>query len=126
MNTLHLDAISPLWGHMLLSRLRVPFTYTWCARFYCIPFHVLRHCLSLALIPKPPDWGPHINITGFSFLKIGSNYQAPDDLVKFLEAGPPPVYIGFGSIVVEKPDELTKLIFGAVKRAGVRALISKG
>jgi sterol 3beta-glucosyltransferase len=44
----------------------------------------------------------------------------------FLRAGPPPVYIGFGSIVVEKPDDLTKLIFGAVKRAGVRALVSKG
>jgi hypothetical protein len=31
MKTLHLDAISPLWGHMLLSRLKVPFTYTWYA-----------------------------------------------------------------------------------------------
>ena len=36
------------------------------------------------------------------------------------------MYIGFGSIVVEKPEELTKIIFGAVKRAGVRALVSKG
>jgi UDP:flavonoid glycosyltransferase YjiC (YdhE family) len=43
-----------------------------------------------------------------------------------LKAGPPPVYIGFGSIVVDHPDELTKLIFAAVKRAGVRALVSKG
>lgn len=33
MKTLHLDAISPLWGHMLLHRLKVPFTYTWFA-FY--------------------------------------------------------------------------------------------
>jgi len=44
----------------------------------------------------------------------------------FLNAGPPPVYIGFGSIVVDKPNELTDMIFGAVKRAGVRALVSKG
>ena len=29
MKTLHLDAISPLWGHMLLSRMKVPFTYCW-------------------------------------------------------------------------------------------------
>jgi sterol 3beta-glucosyltransferase len=43
-----------------------------------------------------------------------------------LDAGPPPVYIGFGSIVVDHPDELTQMIFGAVKRAGVRALVSKG
>lgn len=103
------------------------------------PFHVHLVCISeslapfsayyhrsSALIPKPADWGPHINITGFSFLKTGSDYHPPEDLVQFLKAGPPPVYIGFGSIVVDKPDELTKTIFGAVKRAGVRALVSKG
>lgn len=27
--TLNLDPISPLWGHMLLSRMKVPFTYAW-------------------------------------------------------------------------------------------------
>lgn len=108
--TLHLDPISPLWGHMLLSRMKVPFTYAW----------------SSELIPKPPDWASHINISGFSFLKQASSYKPPKDLVTFLEAGPPPVYIGFGSIVVDHPDKLTKMIFGAVKRAGVRALVSKG
>lgn len=46
--------------------------------------------------------------------------------MEFLKAGPPPVYIGFGSIVVDKPNELTAMVFGAVKRAGVRALVSKG
>jgi UDP:flavonoid glycosyltransferase YjiC (YdhE family) len=44
----------------------------------------------------------------------------------FLKAGPPPVYIGFGSIVVDSPEALTSLIFSAVKKAGVRALVSKG
>ncbi|KAH8687247.1 hypothetical protein BGZ60DRAFT_363549 [Tricladium varicosporioides] len=107
--TLNLDPLSPLWGHMLLSRMKVPFTYAW----------------SSALIPKPPDWRDHINITGFSFLSQ-SSYKPPVDLSAFLAAGPPPVYIGFGSIVVDNPDELTMMIFGAVKRAGVRALVSKG
>lgn len=36
------------------------------------------------------------------------------------------MYIGFGSIVVDDPEKLTKLIFNAVKQAGVRALVSKG
>jgi UDP-glucoronosyl and UDP-glucosyl transferase len=44
----------------------------------------------------------------------------------FLNAGPPPVYIGFGSIVVDDPEAMTKMIFDAVKKAGVRALVSKG
>lgn len=93
---------------------------------YPLVILILKCTRSSALIPKPKDWGPHINITGFSFLKAAPNYQPPEDLVKFLQAGPPPIYIGFGSIVVENPGELTKLIFGAVKRAGVRALVSKG
>ncbi|CZT06228.1 related to sterol glucosyltransferase [Rhynchosporium graminicola] len=108
--TLQLDPISPLWGHMLLSRMKVPFTYIW----------------SSALIPKPLDWESHINISGFAFLDQSSAYKPPDDLMAFLNAGAPPVYIGFGSIVVDRPNDLTKMIFGAVKRAGVRALVSKG
>jgi len=47
-------------------------------------------------------------------------------LAKFLDEGEPPVYIGFGSIVVDDPDQFTKLIFKAVELAGVRALVSKG
>ena len=43
-----------------------------------------------------------------------------------MEAGPPPVYIGFGSIVIDDPDAFTKLILKAVETAGVRALVSKG
>lgn len=78
------------------------------------------------MIAKPPDWGSYINISGFAFLDQSSSYTPPADLMAFLNAGPPPVYIGFGSIVVEHPNELTAMIFGAVKRCSVRALVSKG
>ncbi|KAH6652352.1 hypothetical protein BKA67DRAFT_520701 [Truncatella angustata] len=108
--TLKLDPISPLWGHQLLSRLRLPFTYLW----------------SESLIPKPSDWGPNIHIAGFSFLSQALSYTPPSDLESFLNAGPPPIYIGFGSIVVEDSQALTKLIFDAVELAQVRAIVSKG
>lgn len=77
-------------------------------------------------MPKPPDWGPEIDIAGFVFLELASSYKPPEDLVKFLEAGERPVYIGFGSIVVDDPNKFTQLIFEAVKMAGVRALVNKG
>lgn len=108
--TLHLDPISPLWGFQLLSRLRIPFSYLW----------------SETLIPKPSDWNSHLNITGFSFLHLASSYTPPPDLVKFLDNGPAPIYIGFGSIVVDDPQALTTMIFEAIKIAGVRAIVSKG
>ncbi|KAK2062232.1 glycosyltransferase family 28 domain-containing protein [Colletotrichum caudatum] len=108
--TLGLDPISPMWGCQLLPRLRVPYTFLW----------------SESLIPKPKDWDSHINITGFSFLPLADKYTPPPDLTAFLDSGPPPVYIGFGSIVVDDPKALTRLIFDAVRIAGVRAIVSKG
>jgi hypothetical protein len=43
-----------------------------------------------------------------------------------LKAGPPPVYIGFGSIVLDDPKQMLDTILEAVRLAGVRAIISKG
>lgn len=78
------------------------------------------------MIPKPKDWGSHIAISGFFFLSLANNYTPQPDLAAFLEAGPPPVYIGFGSIVVDDPRAMTKLIFEAIRKTGQRALVSKG
>jgi UDP:flavonoid glycosyltransferase YjiC (YdhE family) len=108
--SLGLEPLSIMWAPGLASRLRIPWTYCW----------------SPALIPKPNDWGNYIDISGFYFLNLASNYTPPPELSAFLEAGPPPVYIGFGSIVVDDPNAMTKMIFEAVKMTGQRALVSKG
>lgn len=108
--TLGLEPVATLWAPGMISRLKVPFSYMW----------------SPALIPKPHDWGDHIDITGFVFLDLATGFTPPSALAQFLAAGDKPVYIGFGSIVVDDPDALTTTIFDAVKLAGVRALVSKG
>ncbi|KAF1939015.1 UDP-Glycosyltransferase/glycogen phosphorylase [Clathrospora elynae] len=109
-DSLRLDPISSFWAPAMLARLKVPFTYCW----------------SPALIPKPRDWSHHISVAGFYFLNLASNYTPDPELAAFLDAGEPPVYIGFGSIVVDDPNAMTKLIFDAVKITGKRALVSKG
>lgn len=106
---LRIEELSPIWAPSLIQRAKIPYTYCW----------------SPALIPKPKDWGAHIDISGFFFLDLAEQYKPSEDLAKFLREGPPPVYIGFGSIVVDDPAALTKLIFDAVKELGVRALVSK-
>lgn len=108
--TLGLEPVSSLWAPGALFRMKVPYTYMW----------------SPGLAPKPKDWGPEIDIAGYVFLDLASNFKPPKELTDFLDAGDKPVYIGFGSIVVDDPDKFTKLIFDAVKKAGVRALVSKG
>lgn len=57
---------------------------------------------------------------------MASNFTPSLELKAFLDAGPPPVYIGFGSIVVDDPNGMTNVIFQAVKKTGQRALVSKG
>ncbi|KAI4727943.1 UDP-Glycosyltransferase/glycogen phosphorylase [Aureobasidium sp. EXF-10728] len=108
--TLGLEPVSSLWAPGALYRMKVPYTYLW----------------SPGLVPKPKDWGPEIDIAGYVFLDLASDYDPPKDLTDFLDAGEPPIYIGFGSIVVDDPDKFTQMIFDAVKIAGVRALVSKG
>lgn len=59
-------------------------------------------------------------------MNLASSYTPDPELDAFLKAGPPPVYIGFGSIVVDDPNAMTRMIFDAIHLAGVRALVSKG
>jgi len=108
--TLGLEAVPTMWAPGMISRLKVPHTYCW----------------SPALIPKPEDWPARIKISGFYFLSLASSYSPPPELERFLDAGPPPVYIGFGSIVVDDPDALTRKVLEAVAAVGCRALVSKG
>lgn len=83
-------------------------------------------CRSPALLEKPLDWGNNIDVVGFSTLPSPSDYQPPSDLQNFLNAGPAPIYIGFGSIVVDDAAALTRIVFDAVQATGQRAVVSKG
>ncbi|KAI9167841.1 Sterol 3-beta-glucosyltransferase UGT80B1 [Paramyrothecium foliicola] len=107
---LGLDPVSLIWAPGMLQRLKVPHTYCW----------------SPALIPKPRDWDSHISISGFYFLNLASAYTPAPALQAFLDAGPPPVYVGFGSIVLDDPTAMTELIFEAARKTGRRVLLSKG
>lgn len=97
-------------GANVINDRAVPFTYLW----------------SPSLIPKPEDWHDHIDVADFIFFESESRFDPPAALVAFLEAGDPPIYAGFGSCVVEDPPELTRMLFAAFERAGVRGIVSAG
>ncbi|XP_034691019.1 sterol 3-beta-glucosyltransferase UGT80A2 isoform X3 [Vitis riparia] len=78
------------------------------------------------LVPKPKDWGPKVDVVGFCFLDLASNYEPPQELVKWLEAGQKPIYIGFGSLPVQEPEKMTQIIVDALEETGQRGIINKG
>ncbi|RMZ09337.1 hypothetical protein D0862_03647 [Hortaea werneckii] len=96
-------------GSRLAEGLRIPHTYCW----------------SPALVPKPADWPHHIDVCGFFFREVPS-YSPPTELASFLKPGDKPVYVGFGSIVLDDPAAMTEKILAAVKKAGVLAIVSRG
>lgn len=81
------------------------------------------YCWSPSLVPKPADWPAYIDVSGFFFLDLATNYQPPDDLVQFLKSGDPPIYIGFGSITGHDSKRILEVVLEALKMTDYRALL---
>src|SRR5262249_33784090 len=77
-------------------------------------------------LPVPTDWPSTLHVTGYWFHDLAADWQPPDDLATFLEAGPRPVAIGFGSMVSGDDRTTTAMVLEAVGRAGVRAVLVRG
>jgi sterol 3beta-glucosyltransferase len=129
-DSLSLEPIRAMMGAGLADYLHIPFTYCW----------------SPSLVPKPKDWAanigaltpliiPHndyrmliltiLDVCGF-FFRDAPDYSPPSELETFLKDGPTPIYIGFGSIVMDNPEKMSQIILEAVGKTGVRAIVSKG
>ncbi|KAJ6094223.1 hypothetical protein N7467_003068 [Penicillium canescens] len=106
---LGLEPISLSDGPFLLKTLQIPYTYCW----------------SPGLVPKPHDWPANADVCGF-FFRDPPDYQPNSEVVAFLNSGPPPIYIGFGSIVIENPGRMAEILLQATQETGVRAIISRG
>jgi vancomycin aglycone glucosyltransferase len=75
------------------------------------------------IAPVPPDVD---GVPCIGCLHPFDESPLPEKLEAFLEAGPAPVYIGFGSMTDPDPQRSTRLLLDAIERAGVRAIVSAG
>uniref|UniRef100_UPI00117EC727 glycosyltransferase n=1 Tax=Streptomyces sp. NRRL B-24572 TaxID=1962156 RepID=UPI00117EC727 len=78
------------------------------------------------VVPRPGDWPSGADVTGYWWPARPDAWQPPAELVDFLQAGPPPVFLGFGSMAPGEGERLGELVAAAVKRAGVRAVVQAG
>ncbi|XP_059280013.1 sterol 3-beta-glucosyltransferase UGT80B1 [Lycium ferocissimum] len=78
------------------------------------------------VVPKPKDWGPLVDVVGYCFLNLGSNYQPSEEFVKWIQNGSKPVYIGFGSMPLEDSKKTTDIILEALKNTGQRGILDRG
>jgi len=90
------------------------------------PIALTLYGYSEHIVPRPADWPANVVVTGSWFLDAETGWQPPSELMDFLAAGEPPVYVGFGSMPSLAPEQTTRIIVNALRRAGVRGLIFSG
>ncbi|MCE7987422.1 MAG: glycosyltransferase [Caldilinea sp. CFX5] len=78
------------------------------------------------VLPKPSDWDTDQHVTGYWFLAAPPDWQPPTDLLRFLASGPPPIYIGFGSMGHGDPARQTQLARRALALSGQRGVLLSG
>lgn len=81
---------------------------------------------SPAVLPRPADWPAQTHVSGYWFLPAPPDWSPPPALAAFLDAGPPPVSIGFGSMTNRAPQETAALVLAAVRQSGQRAILLTG
>jgi UDP:flavonoid glycosyltransferase YjiC (YdhE family) len=88
-------------------------------------YHIL-YGYSRHVVPVPPDWDPaYTHVTGYWFLEDPA-WEPPAALLDFLNDGPPPVYIGFGSMTNRDTERISGMVLDAVRQSGQRALLLSG
>jgi UDP:flavonoid glycosyltransferase YjiC (YdhE family) len=90
------------------------------------PRPIYLFCFSPHVVPRPYDWGDFAHVTGYWFLDQPNDWQPLSNLEAFLQAGPPPVYVGFGSTLTKDTKTMTKLVLDALALAKQRAVLVTG
>ncbi|MGW0189906.1 glycosyltransferase [Streptomyces sp. NPDC003362] len=85
----------------------------------------ILHGFSPLVVPRPRDWRAGLEVTGY-WWPYDRDLRLPAELRDFLDAGPPPVFVGLGSATVPDPAGLSREIVAALRRAGLRGVIQRG
>jgi len=75
------------------------------------------------LVPQPEDWPRTVTVTGPWLLPAQPTWRPPAQLTDFLDAGPPPVCLGFGSLSVVQPERIREVATAAARAAGQRLIL---
>jgi len=84
------------------------------------------YAFSPTLLPKPSDWRPDAHVLGYFFLSEPGVWQPGDELCRFVESGPRPIYVGFGSMPSPRARETMQAILTALTLNGQRAVLQEG
>ncbi|GHA87845.1 glycosyl transferase [Streptomyces termitum] len=82
------------------------------------------HGYSGLVVPRPRDWPAELEIAGYWWPH--ETGRLSPELEDFLDAGPPPVFVGLGSATVPDPERTSREIVAALRAAKVRGIVQRG
>ncbi|MBT2470003.1 glycosyltransferase family 1 protein [Streptomyces sp. ISL-66] len=84
------------------------------------------HGFSPTVVRRPADWPEAHEVCGYWWPATRPDWRPEPRLLDFLDAGPPPVFVGFGSFVTADAERLSALVSEALRRAKVRGIVQAG
>lgn len=87
------------------------------------------HGYSPTIVARPADWRAGLDVVGYWWpAGPSADWRPPAELADFLDAGPAPVFVGFGSTMVSPrdADRLSLAIRDGLRRTGVRGIVQAG
>ncbi len=81
---------------------------------------------SEAIVPRPFEWSKNVHVTGYWTLPASDAWAPPAELTAFLDAGPKPICVTFGSMLGPDPQATTAAVLGAIERVQRRAILVSG
>ncbi|KAJ5567912.1 UDP-glucose-sterol transferase [Penicillium hetheringtonii] len=83
------------------------------------PIHILSAAATVHKLKIPFTYCCYLS-------KPPVNYTPPHHLVDFLERFPHSIYIGFGSVILQNAEKITRVLLDAIQKIGVSAVINRG
>ena len=116
--------MKPAINDLVRPQLGLP-RYPWYGPYFHSRQQRVLYGFSRHVVPRPADWPDSAQITGYWFLDE-PHWQPSQVLRDFLDAGPKPIYVGFGSMVSAQAEQFTASVLDAIGRSGQRAVLATG
>ena len=89
------------------------------------------HAYSPCVSPPAPDWPGQHEVVGWlrpsaALRECLGERELPADLGPWLDDGPPPIFVGFGSVPLARPAAMVEAVTELTAERGLRAIVGPG
>lgn len=117
------------WGSRLIYRrvrkedLSLPDIKNWIPGDHGARPIPILYGFSSRVVPQPREWGSHTHLTGYWMLADSPAQTPPQQAVDFIQSGPSPITIAFGSTRTRNLEDIKEKLLQALIHSGQRGIL---